>query len=169
LIQINPAAQHKNCAAPPLRLNHLDANLRRVQRRYFDELCPEWQQEFEADAFGLQVTLACLARRGMPADAVIAGIAAFFVGLDLVERTICRFLDIPYRPDAGSLTHPPAELRFDKLRQMAEKLLGPEVYAQANFLKQTLRSILLSCVPKMDEFVDELKSRNVKIHPKWHA
>jgi len=124
------------------------------KRKSFDELSPRWQQEFEADAFGFTAMLQCLPHLGIPLDHGVAGVAVFFAGLDLMERTICRFLDVPYVPDEGSLTHPPAQLRLDRIRELELRMLGPEISAGSKVMEDTLLGILESCRPNMDEFVD---------------
>jgi hypothetical protein len=52
------------------RLKHLERQLNRrmIDRDYFQEIPLDWQQEFEADEFGVWVTLRCLSHIYRPSD-----------------------------------------------------------------------------------------------------
>src|SRR5262249_38260681 len=88
------------------RLGQLEAAARRLIRRSgYSGSAMKWDQEFEADGFGLRVTLAGLRERhGNPA-VTYAGVEMFLRGLGLVDRVVAEFVGRPYT-DEGSDTHP---------------------------------------------------------------
>jgi hypothetical protein len=49
-----------------------------------------WDQELQADRFGLELTLACLKAKQPNQSVTYAGIEMFFHGMDLIYRTLAR-------------------------------------------------------------------------------
>jgi hypothetical protein len=150
------------------RLGHLDSRLvALIHRDGYDELPASWQQEFEADHFGLVVTMSCLSKQGFAPSLSYAGIEAFFCGLELIERTLAQFRGEEFS-DQGTSTHPPAQLRRAALRKGLEHLVDSEENNSAIGLAGILEKVLDLVKPQLQKVVDDLIQNGIKPHDKWH-
>jgi hypothetical protein len=151
-----------------VRLGHLDSQLKAmIHHDGYDEIPASWQQEFEADHFGLIVTLACLAKNGISPSLGYAGIEAFFFGLGLLEQTLSQFFEVEF-VDEGSSTHPPASLRREMLRRGLADYLEESERDAAIELARVFEAVLGLMAPTLRDIAAEVIKGGAKPHEKWH-
>jgi len=134
----------------------------------FNEVAVSWQQEFEADAFGLAVTLACAKNSSLDPAFHYAGIECFFAGLGLVMRVLSRFAEVPF-VDAGSDSHPPLHQRRAALRKALETHLDEAECRRAIRLAMLVDEIIATMWPWLEEEIVKLMDAGRKPDPKWTA
>jgi hypothetical protein len=150
-----------------VRLGHLDAPRSSVSRGGYTEIAANWDQEFAADRFGLNVTLACLAERHRNPAVTCAGVAMFLRGLGMVDQVVAEFFGRPYA-DEGSETHPPVSLRIDSLRvAMRDHLDEAESHAAAT-LASRVDGLFRTMWPPLREEIAQLLAEGARLHTKWH-
>jgi hypothetical protein len=148
-------------------LGHLEGNTRAaIVHDGFNELPMSWQQEYEADQFGLFLTLATLNRRGLEPSLTYAGIEAFFLGLELIEKTLCQLNGVVY-DDQGSESHPPAAQRRKSMRDALKHFLEEDQQIAAVRLASILDEVLRFVEPPLRRAVERGRSNGVSPHAKW--
>ena len=125
-----------------------------------------WEKELHADHFALAVTLSVLAEDGYGVSLTYAGIEAFFMGIELIERTLSLFCGVAHS-DQGDASHPSAVMRRAALRIGLEKFVPGKESKNAIDLATILERILDTIVPRIAQFVASAKQEGLAPHRKW--
>jgi hypothetical protein len=150
------------------RLGHLDdLSQETVVVGESGALLPSWERELEADHFALLVALSVLAARGYAPSLTYAGIEAFFLGLELIERALSLFCGADYN-GKGDVSHPPAAMRLAALRIGLDNRLPAEESKSAIALATILGRILEIVAPEIAKSVGKAKQNGLAPHPKWN-
>jgi hypothetical protein len=151
-----------------VRLGHLEGATRRlIPRGGYTGIAVNWDQEFDADRFGLRVTLGCLRERhGNPA-VTCAGVEMFLRGLEMFDRAVAEFFGREYN-DEGSDTHPPVGLRIDSLRVAMRDHLHEAERQAAALLASRVDGLFRTMWPPLKEEIGALLAQGTKPHRKWH-
>jgi hypothetical protein len=150
------------------RRGHLDAAMHSpIPNKGFAEIALNWDQEFEADRFGLQLTLRCLKKVQRDQSITYAGIEMFFHGLEMFYRTLARFRKIEYA-DEGNATHPSLHLRISNLRSSLRGLLTDAEAKEAEKLASLAEAVLITMRDEIERHVDNsVQNDGAKLHAKW--
>lgn len=101
------------------------------------EFLPKWEEEFEADRLSLSLTLYAMAVQGGDPGVGYMGVDLFFSSLDIAERAISMVKtgDENHRPRRAS--HPPVEMRRERLRKTVPATLKEEFTSYAELAVTT--------------------------------
>ena len=106
-----------------------------------DEIITSWQQEFEADTKGLEVTLAVMQKQGFDLAVAFLGADFFFGCVEIVERAISIARSGEIAADLAS-THPPTASRREMLRKLLSHSVPKDVAQGPLRLCEIVNSIL---------------------------
>jgi hypothetical protein len=154
------------------RLGHLDAAMHsptphNISHKNYAEVALNWAQEFEADRFGLQLTLLCWKNKGFDQSIIYAGIESFFHGLEMLNRTLDRFKKTNYA-DEGNTMHPPVHRRIRNLREALKDYLTETEAADAEELALLVGNTLHAMRDAIEQHVDQsMEIDGAKLHEKW--
>lgn len=110
-------------------LGHLDTTAERkgvLPATEAEALAYSWQQELDADWFGMGLSInTCIEHEGMDIDLGFLGIGLFFDALDVMDRAVA-LLQTGDENARQLGSHPPSELRKQRLRDFLPQLGGNE-------------------------------------------
>lgn len=150
-----------------VHLGHLNSNLRGlITRRGYEEIPASWQQEFEADFFGLVVALTCMGARGFSPSLTYVGIEMFFLGIAALENSLARLGGYQFCDD-GSATHPASITRRIALREFLSSILSKDEKNGALHLVSIVERIFDLMNQNLNKKIDFLIGQNIKAHQKW--
>ncbi len=131
-------------------------------------LSTSWQQEFEADAFGLDIMLAVMMKQGFDLSLSFWGADFFFGCIDLVERAVAT-LRSGRVEETLSPSHPPTLLRRQFLQQVLKNSVSPE-HAEGPLGLSDIVYQILQDLWKISEPVLQRAHRDgVELAPAWRA
>lgn len=114
------------------------------------EYLSSWQQEFEADGFGLTIAAGALARFGFDPAFAFAACCSFLAGMEVLLRTV-DMLDTGAVAEHGTPTHPPPGMRAQMLRDyvVGTTGIGPEdgYFATCKALLDVIEAYWRAAVP----------------------
>jgi len=147
-------------------LGHFQRAARQIPHGIYDEAAVSWQQEYEADAFGLRVMLDCMRANSEQTTLAYAAVEVFFSGIELISRSLARFSDVEYT-DEGSLSHPPVEARRKALREALRKQVDATEYEQSIAFADAVQEVVHIMAPWLDEEVLTQRAKGLQLHRKW--
>ena len=150
------------------RLGHFQKPAQIIPHQSFDEVAFKWQQEHEADAFGLGVLFDCMGHDPHRRQIAYAAVEAFFAGLELIHRSLAKFADIEPL-DEGSPSHPPVAARRKALREALREHVDAAEYEASIAFADGVHEIVDIMVPQLDKEIVTQRANGLKLHSKWLA
>lgn len=143
-----------------------------IADREFDEVFRSWAHELDADATGLQLTVAAGRDEGWDVSLSYWGADLFFTSLEIVERAVGLLRDGQDLPrselDKGSASHPPPSLRRKRLREAAIAIYGDAGKAAvglAEFIQKVVDELWKEISPRLFQ----LHKNGARPHLRWQA
>lgn len=132
-----------------------------------NEIIYSWQQEFEADAWGLQLMLHAMMKKGHDLSLSFWGADFFFSCIDVVERStsIIRTGELKNQP-LGS--HPPAKARREALRKVLKRSLSEDQTKGPIDLGMKLERIMEELFNRTRPILRRCYDNKQKLSPIWY-
>jgi hypothetical protein len=131
-----------------------------------NEIPSSWKEEFEADYVGLVTTLNILMEDRLSPSLTYAGVEAFFLGLELIERALAVFQGREIR-EHGTASHPPAMMRREAMRHWLRQGLPEQESKSAIQLADIFQEVIELIWPRLEATLREGQRRGARIHPIW--
>jgi hypothetical protein len=155
--------------------NHL-AEGRRVKaaigKENVAEIVRSWTDEFEADAYGLLLSVLAMRRQGFDVSLSYWGADFFFTMPDVVERAVHVLATgndgDPGRHDAASNSHPPPALRREALRE-AMRATMKEGAEDPIKLAEALQFSAELLWERTKPAVRSARAAGIRPHPSWRV
>lgn len=132
----------------------------------FRDMPPGWIQEFKADYVGCVVTLNILSKAGYNPSLSYAGIEAFFLGVELIERALAMLQNRKINEE-GTVSHPPAAMRREALRYWLQEALPKEESEAAIGLAKIFEEVLDLIWTRLEKVIAEVRNDGGSAHEKW--
>jgi hypothetical protein len=147
-------------------LEHSQLAKRMISSIEVDLTLQNWEQEFQADALGLQLALSASIKEGYDIGLSYWGADFFFKCVQLVERGLAILTD---NTVGGSDTHPPSSERQKALRRSLSERLGEQQARGPLHLADTIDRLSDYLMTTVESQLTELKARKIQVAPSWRV